>query len=503
MKKLLCAFFLMSVWCLNAKAIEEINNQKIYYLKDCIKFATENSPVIKKAKNNLNAAKDNLGITKSKFFPVLGAGAGFYQYVNSTNNYDDGYWKRNFPSVSVYLEQLLFDFGKTNADINMAKFYVTAAEYEYNDSICETIVAVKTAYFNALEAMYTVDVFEKNLLINEKIVEKMKQLYESGKKSKTDYINSKVYLIDAKMKREDAINNYNAAIADLCNAMYIDDVEDIKIKNINEFHYKDAYFNPSFLEKNLPEIKNGVYIPNTENHHTNKEFEGDITPLPFTLQEAYDSAKINNPELKVLENTVEAMKQQLLYVKRGIAPELKAKAGYDRDGKYVSQTDSIKNNRLNIAVTFESAVNIKRQKHGIDSAKGMLDTAIIDIELFKKNIHYEIKKAYADVITAQKQIYNARDKVKSSIENLECVTNDYKSGNTASVGFLEVQNAMHNYNLAKLEYIEKLKVYNNSLARLEKATHYHGEGMHEYKDMHSLCNDPEHNHNEKKTNRNK
>ena len=227
MKKILLILAASILFIPLSYAVEEIegaeNKQNVYMLNQCLKIAAENSPILKKAKYNLEISKQDAKIAKSDFFPVLGIGANYYQYINSDKNYDDGYSKRLLPDVSIYLQQLIFDFGKTNANIDMRKFYKIAAEYEYNNVLNETINSVQTAYFNVLEAKAAVEIEENNLYISEKIAADTDYMVRLNKKSNIDYIDSKVNLINAQMKLTDAKNNYNNALIDLYNKMYVDD----------------------------------------------------------------------------------------------------------------------------------------------------------------------------------------------------------------------------------------------------------------------------------------
>ena len=137
MKKLL---FLLSAFvflmCPIFAVVED--NDDLYYLYDCINLAIENSPYIKRAKYNLEIANSNLNIAKSSYFPTIGAGVHYNQFINSDKRYDDGYRKALLPDVNVYLQQLIYDFGKTSASINMGKFNKIAAQYEYDNAINET-----------------------------------------------------------------------------------------------------------------------------------------------------------------------------------------------------------------------------------------------------------------------------------------------------------------------------------------------------------------------------
>ena len=67
---------------------------------ECVALAFKNSPNIKRKKYQLDLAKSNVGIAKSAFFPVIGAGVGFYN-ENNSNRYDYTKYRRELPTVGV------------------------------------------------------------------------------------------------------------------------------------------------------------------------------------------------------------------------------------------------------------------------------------------------------------------------------------------------------------------------------------------------------------------
>ena len=88
---------------------------------ECVALAFKNSPAIRRKKYQLDIAKSNLGIARSAFFPVIGAGVGFYNENNSNRRaYPREY--RELPNVAVAVNQLVWDFGKSTANIKMEEF---------------------------------------------------------------------------------------------------------------------------------------------------------------------------------------------------------------------------------------------------------------------------------------------------------------------------------------------------------------------------------------------
>lgn len=449
----------------------EIKNGDTLYLVDCVKIAINNSPVIKKAEQKLLEAKANVQIAKSDYFPTLNASVGYGQKFNSNELYDDGYTKRNLPTVDVYLNQLIYNFGRTNAKIKMEKFYTIAAEHEYLDSICDTINDVKVKYCNVLQAKAIVDTEKKNLEISNLILEMTKKFYKQHKKSEIDCINAEVYLSDAKIRLTEANNLYNQAYADLCNSMYIAGSPDFEIRKIDTFDYYDTYFTPEFLE-----------TPKGQWHEiTQRPYEkdlGKIQKLPFSMEEAFDSAYKNSPDIKALNAVIEAMKQSLVYIKRQFYPSLKAQVGYSFDNKYIGIIEeTYSNNQLNVAVNLSTSVNAMQYRNEVKKGKIYIDRAITDLDLLKQNLYYSVKKSYLNVKTAEAQIDNSQDKVDKALKNLQIINKLYWQGKS---DYLELQTARADYNNAKIDHIRKIYTYNVSLAMLERETHKHAEHIHEY-----------------------
>ena len=230
-------FFLILILIINiapVQAVEELEIKKndVLSLQECASIAINNSPLIKKYAYNLKIASSNLGIAKSEYFPTIGVGAGVYQEYNTNKNYPNTSSYRELPSADAYLRQLLWNFGKTSSLIRMNHFYKIAAEYEFMDSICSTIYDVKIKYYNVLKTQGILEIAKTNLEINEQNVHRTKSFSKSDPKKLVDYIDSKVYLSEAQMQLTEAENNYNLALADLGNSLYVAQSPDFTIKNL-------------------------------------------------------------------------------------------------------------------------------------------------------------------------------------------------------------------------------------------------------------------------------
>ena len=68
---------------------------------------------------------------------------------------------------------MVWDFGRTTANIRMEEFYKLGAEYEFMDSLCSTLFDVKEKYYKLLKAQALLKIAENNVEINKSIIDKI------------------------------------------------------------------------------------------------------------------------------------------------------------------------------------------------------------------------------------------------------------------------------------------------------------------------------------------
>ncbi len=456
-RKFACWVFVLltlQVGCIKVFAIEDddlfkpvdIHDGSVLTILDCVSTAFKNSPKIKRQKYNLDIAKSNLGIAKSQYFPVINIGAGFYNENNSDNTYYNSHY-RELPSVGVSVNKLVWNFGKTTAYIKMEEFYKIGAEYEFMDSLCNTLFDVKLKYYALLRAKALQLVAQNNVEINENFL-KLAQT-----KRRPDIKTAELNLSESEIKLLEAQNEYKNAKIDLNNSMYLDSQPDYTIKDTHTFSYGNDY---AYNEKSY---RSEAFIPMT---------------FTFPLDKAVEIAYGNSPDLSVLVATKQAMEQNLLYIKRTYLPDLTANAGYG-----FNNSNQTANNSFKVGVNLSSSVNLMELKHSIKGADAQLSIADNEIELFKKDLYFEVKKALNNVDKYQNQIPTAKMEVEQSLENLHLVEEQYKSN---QLNYVALQDARKDYTNALTKYIETMYDYNVSLIQVEMAMHYHIVDIHHKSD---------------------
>lgn len=454
--------------CLQANAIQNIQIEKnsTMSLNDCIKIALNNSPVVKKYILNLDIAKSSVGLAKSAYFPSINLGAGYKQNFGERSHNLGSYQSRTLPGFDASLSQLLWNFGKTDANIRMEKFNKIAAEFDFDETVLSTIFNVKLKYYAVLAAKSLMEVERLNVQINIRNYQRTLAYFEEGIKSKIDLVNAEVNLSDSKIALVKAENTYKNAIVALNNSMYVAFAPEYNIKNTETFNLNNPYvpLNLTNIDnyKRLLTLPNGiedaVFAIQTEKKNILKDYE--FEKYPYTFEKSVDIAKENRPDLKALNATVKAMKQMVLFQKRQYLPELKGGIGYS-----YANNRNYSDSGMNVSLNFSSNFNIKEVKHEVDIANSQLNIAKTEVELLNQNLYFDIQKAYIDMIQLEKQIPLLETKVRQTLENLELADGRYSVG----LGdYIQLQDARVNYNNAQSSYVQAVYNYNVARATLER-----------------------------------
>ena len=433
---------------------KEIKDGTVLTIQDCISIGLKNSPNIKRQKYNLDIAKSNVGVAKSAYFPTIGAGVGYGQINNSNNKYLESVY-RELPNVGVSLNKMIWDFGRTSAKIKMEEFYKIGAEYEFMDSVCSTVFDIKTKYYNVLRAQSILEAKKINSNINKNLINDISQMFKTGKADKTALLNAEAKQFEIENEILEAEDELKNSIETLNNSMYFLNAPKYVLQGTSSFD--DSYKNDCSPYKLVSEKKTTkLKIKTTKTD----------TMLPdFGYDEAVDLAYKNSPDLKVLISVKQAMEQALLAVKRTYYPELSGNVGYN-----FINTNRFSNNDLTFGVSLTSSLNAMEFKHSLKGAVAQVDLAQTEIDKFKKDLYFQVRKAINIVNKTKEQIPISKQRLSVATENLELTKNRYKEN---KMNQLELLYARDTYNNAMEGYIDAIYNYNIALINLEISMHYH------------------------------
>ena len=451
-------------------AINDSSSQKPITLKECIQKALNNSPNIKRAKINYEMAKKNIRIAQSVYFPTISASTGYdFSSRNVTNT---GSSTSNTFKVNAGLKQLIWNFGKSGANIKMQKFNRIVAMYDFDTMVLNTIFDVKVKYYTALASKAAIEIDKSNLQINERNYQRTNAYFTEGLKSKIDVVNAEVYVTQAKVSLIASENLYKNSLSALNNSMYLAYNPEYNIEVPKEFQNVKDFTPKSLTDTTRPidellappkNVDNAVYAGSVQTTDYASLYK--FKKFPYDFDKCLELANKNRPDIKAYENTIKAMEQHLNVIKRQYYPELSASGTYNLN---TGKTGEVSNttNSVGLGVNLSSAVNIMQEKYEIDNAKLQVELAQNDLELLKQNVYFDVQQAYINMMEFEEQIPLLEQKIKQTLENLELADGRYSVG----LGdYIELQDAKINYNNAQHALVKAVFNYNVAKARLEQA----------------------------------
>ena len=394
-------------------------------LSDCIKLAITHHPTIMSAISNAEIYKTRIGQAWSNYFPTLSAGVNYSRndmLMTMSGNYarmmQQKYNMFYVPTLSANL--LLFDFGKTKANADMAKRNWEASRYDAESSIETVIYNVKVAYYNMVFAKIQQEVYEETVKDFELQWKQAKAYYEIGKKAKIDVTTAEYNLGNAKVNLIKAKNTQEVAAVQLANAV------------------------------GIPELE-GVILKDKLN---NKKYEVNFPDLIKTAEES-------RPALLVAKKAMDAAEMNVRAAKRAFTPDLSGFAGYDHGGR---QIDNDYGYQFGVQLNY-TAMNLMLLKKQVDEAKATYNKAVADYEQQKQNVYLEVKSAYINLLNSHDSLDVAKLALQQAKERQYLAFRRYQVGLGDAIEFKDSENTYLN---AQLDYYNNLLNYNINAAELER-----------------------------------
>lgn len=434
-------------------------------MQDCENYMVKHSPILKIYTDTQKEQKSLVGQAKSNYFPNIYGGTGYNIAGTKYSKGMDDYVNSNYYGINAGVNQLIWDFGKTAAKINMNKYNYEASGYDLTFQTAVTTYDVRLAYTAVLAARANEDIEELLVRINELNVKRTKAMYEVGLKSKIDLVNAQASLTEAKIALLEAQNKYQTSLIALNNRMYYIDAPDYSIKDTETFNFQKSYsvkneLDVAYERKNYNEnssaatIKDGAILTSEiEKRDIIRTYK--FKPYTRSLTDSIKVAYDNRPDLKSLQLVEKAQEEALKVIKRSYYPALNANAGYGFKSFNDYNAGSM---GIYGGLDFPN-VNIMNIKYQIDQGKALLDIAINNVDMLKKNIYFTVQTDYINMKQLEKKIPLMNDEVKQSLENFELADGRYAVG----LGdYIELQTALTKYNNAQLAFVQSVFDYNQA-----------------------------------------
>ena len=418
-----------------AVLLTNLNATEVYTVDDLIVQALQHSPDLHLSANDYAASQSRLKQANAGYLPQVdlslsgGKGGKSNIPLNPDKMLND-----TLLSGSLSLQQLVYDFGKTNSISNNVKYESEGFANTYEQLISDKKRDVKSAYFNVLQKIALIKVNQENLKLNKAQLYRSQKYFEAGIRTKIDVSDARVELIKSKLNL-----------------------------NKSQYNLKLAY---AFLDKNIgyEKIHNDYQVYTKDLDLTN--LYSSIKNYSLTLDESVIFAYKNRYEIKKQQSLLEVAKADVMGATAEYYPSLYFNAKYTKQHLDTYKTTVPKDQwqallNLDVNLYKGGASDANREEKNIN-----LQKASTNIAYTKLLIKTEVTEAYINVEKAKDSVELSQSLLEVSHEKFEQASKRYEHGLS---DFIELQQARQGYIDAMSSLIVDYYSYYDSVAHLDNA----------------------------------
>jgi outer membrane protein len=435
---------LFIVWIMGSASVlaeEPLPPAGLLTLQEAVEIALSHHPSLLSSRGTLQVNEARVGEARSNYLPQVNALGTFTratanfapstqssqslsqpsQSVNQqlapppSNDTNDNY------TATVGLRQLIFDFGKTTAQMESARENLRGSSWDDESSRQNVVVNVKVAYFGLLQAQRLVQVQEETVQQFEQHLEQAEGFYRAGTRTRYDVTTAKVNLTNAQLELIKARNAQEVARVTLANAMGVPDRPIDKLEDLLSF----------------------------------KKVE-------ITEDQAIQEALANRPELLSLSAQRRSAEASIRSAKRDYFPVLNGFADYTWRGQ---DYPLVWNWDVGLSLSFP-LYSGSLTSYQVAEARSNLIVAGANEEASRQNILLEVHQAFSNLRDAEERVQTSNVVVGQAEENLDLANGRFQAGLGTTVEQTDAQVLLTN---AKTAQLQALYDYRVAAAQMQKA----------------------------------
>jgi len=391
-------------------------------LKRCIAIALKRHPSILSASGDLAASRSRIMQARSAYYPQLGwstEASRIHPAGGTSARTSDAYYSQYASHVD--LNQTLFDFGKTPAQVGVRSLEAQATKADLDSVTDQIVFQAAQAYYGLLWAEQNREAYAQTVSRFEQHLHSARTFFEVGVRSKIDLTKAEVDLSQARLNLLTAENALKMAVLTLKNAIGAPEAPDFEIS------------------------------------------DSPLSLAPVVSQEeALARALRQRSDLRSAVSRREAAERALDLARAAYYPVLNGNAAYGWSGE-----DFPLDREWTIGAGLSIPLFNGFQTRGqIDEARAHLASARANEELARQTVRFDIALAYANLSNVKQRLTLTEVSLGQAQENRDLAEGRYAAGVGSA---LEVTDAVVAEVTAKTAAISARYDYQIALAGLARA----------------------------------
>ena len=384
------------VWAAGASA-------QSWSLDDCMKYAVEHATEVKREVVNARQRKQDYQYAVAGLLPTVTGGVqGQYAWGRNvdpeTNTYNNVTTFNNY--YQLYAELNVFDgFATINAlkQAKLSRDYSATAMQKIQD---DRAIDVMQKYVDAAYAEASIQIASEKLDESNRMLAKMKRLYELGEKGRPDVVQMESQVAEDEYNLTHQENVAKQSLLALKSAMNFPVDEELKIQ-----------------------INKEQKIQIVEERNLKLKTENKAVPESGVNYETVYLDFLNiSPDLKSAEYEVERARYDYKIAKGRLLPSLSLGGGISTNyyknlsqkGQYDGFASQFRNNRGEyLALTLSIPIYNSDRWHSVKKARNDWQLAQVNLEETRRKLHDQIAQAVMDAEGYAKELHQMQKKVAS------------------------------------------------------------------------------------------
>ena len=391
-------------------------------LSDVIEQVLNNYPEIIKAQKNIKIAEAGVNLAKTAYFPEIDV-RGNYTHIGPVSSFDLSVlglgiiqmYPTDNVAISLNLNQLIYDFGRTAKNIEMQRGSKTFNELALENIKQEISLAVASNYFSIAFLQQAIKIKDEEISVLKEHLNFVNKKAETGSATQYEVLSTKVRISAIENQRTDL----ESALA-------------IQISRLNSF-----LGNPQ--NQDLP-LKYELFEP--------QQIES------FELLSSMAFA--NRVDLKMAEEKRKTSESKLALVKTQNYPSLDFFASGGWKNGYIPELNTLRTNYI-VGVGLKAPVfDSGRTKYSKIAANNEIEMNNQAIELTKRNIINGIVENKSNIEASLKKLQQSEMQLQQARQAYQLAETSFRAGTITNLDLLDSYTALSDTKLtlykAKIDY---------------------------------------------------
>jgi outer membrane protein len=209
--------------------------EKVYTLAELVDIAERNNPETRVAWENARARAANLGIARASLYPTIAALA-VAESARTNLFFSPNYYRQTSGTFSpaISLDYIVFDFGRRQLDISIAKSNLLTANFLFNDTHRQIVFQVMQAYYRLLDTKGLQDAADANLKNAQTVQDASEARLQNGLATLPDVLEARSASAQADYDLQAAIGAVEIAHGDLATALGVSPTLPFQVESIQD-----------------------------------------------------------------------------------------------------------------------------------------------------------------------------------------------------------------------------------------------------------------------------